>query len=224
LHSIAKNIALTQSHIADAVRAAGRTPGTVAVVAVSKRKPAECVAQAYAAGLTNFGENYLQEAIPKIAELSHLPLTWHFIGNIQSNKTRTIAQHFDWVHTVDRPKIAQRLNDQCPAGKRLQACLQVNVDNDPAKAGFEPDAVADVLRDLAELPALRLRGLMTVLNIRSDPLVSYKRLETLFDAVRHVAPEAWDTLSMGMSRDYHQAIACGATHVRIGTDIFGARS
>ena len=223
LRSIAKNIAAIEARIADSARAAGRAPESVTIVAVSKRKPPADIEEAYAAGLTNFGENYLQEAIPKITALGHLPLTWHFIGSVQSNKTRAIAEHFDWVHTVDRAKTARRLSDQCPAGKTLNACMQVNVDADPAKSGVNVDDAPSVLAEISALPALRLRGLMTMLNIDADPLASYRRLHDLFTALSGAAPRPWDTLSMGMSRDYGQAIASGATHVRIGTEIFGAR-
>ena len=223
MRSIAKNIAAIQARKATAARSAGRDPESVVIVAVAKRKPASDIEQAYAAGLTNFGENYLQEAVPKIAALGHLPLTWHFIGSIQSNKTRAIAEHFDWVHTVERIKIAQRLNDQCPAGKTLQACLQVNIDADPAKAGVALENAADTVLGMANLPALRVRGLMAILNADADPQVSYQRMHELFIELGKCAPEPWDTLSMGMSRDYPQAIANGATHVRIGTEIFGAR-
>ncbi len=223
LRAIAKNIATIQARKAAAARSAGRDPESVVIVAVAKRKPASDIEQAYAAGLTNFGENYLQEAIPKIVALGHLPLTWHFIGSIQSNKTRAIAEHFDWVHTIDRTKIAQRLNDQCPAGKTLQACLQVNVDADPAKAGVAAADAQAALLEMADLPALRVRGLMTILNADADPQASYQRMHELFVELGRSAPKPWDTLSMGMSRDYPQAIANGATIVRIGNEIFGAR-
>ena len=135
LHSISKNIAATRASIENAARVAGRDPAGVHLLAVSKTKPAADIETAYAAGLTHFGENYLQEAVAKVQALAHLPLTWHFIGAVQSNKTRAIAENFHWVHTVDRAKIARRLSDQCPAGKTLNVCLQVNIDGDPAKAG-----------------------------------------------------------------------------------------
>jgi len=223
LQSIGKHIAATQAQVADAAGTAHRDPASITIIAVSKRKPVADIEAAYAAGLSNFGENYLQEALPKIQALAHLDATWHFIGAIQSNKTRAIAEHFHWVHTLDRTKIARRLNDACPHGKTLQVCLQVNVDEDPAKAGLSPGETAKVLSQVAELPALRVRGLMTILHIDADPLASYGRLRTLFDDLRTMAGPAWDSLSMGMSRDFEQAIAAGATHVRIGTDIFGAR-
>ena len=226
LQSISKNIAATRASVVAAARAAGRDPADVHVLAVSKKKPAADIAAAYAEGLTDFGENYLQEAIGKIHALAHLPLTWHFIGAIQSNKTRRIAENFQWVHTVDRARIARRLSEQCPAGRTLDACLQVNIDADPAKAGVLPGAAAALLDEVASLPNLRVRGLMTILESSGDPLASYRRLTALFADLAEPADGRrgpWDTLSMGMSRDYVAAIAAGATHVRIGTDIFGAR-
>jgi pyridoxal phosphate enzyme (YggS family) len=207
-----------------AVQAAGRNPAHVHLVAVSKTKPATAIEAAYAAGLTDFGENYLQEAITKIRALAHLRLTWHFIGAIQSNKTRSIAENFHWVHTVDRSRIARRLSEQCPQGKILDACLQVNIDQDPAKAGVLPEHAATLLDEVAQLPNLRVRGLMTVLEYAGDPLSGYQRLAALFADLADRGQESWDTLSMGMSRDYPQAIMAGATHVRIGTDIFGPRT
>jgi len=224
LHSISKNIAATKARVLAAAQAAGRDPAEINVVAVSKKKPATDIEAAYAAGLTDFGENYLQEAVGKIQALGHLPLTWHFIGAIQSNKTRLIAENFNWVHTIDRTRIARRLSEQCPAGKALDVCLQVNIDADPAKAGVLPEDAAALLDDVVGLPNLRLRGLMTILESAADPLASYKRLAALFaDLAGALNAENWDTLSMGMSKDYAQAIMAGATHVRIGTDIFGAR-
>lgn len=190
---------------------------------MSKRKPSSDIKAAYAAGLTNFGENYLQEALPKIAELADLPITWHFIGAIQSNKTRAIAENFHWVHTIDRVKVARRLADQCPPGKVLQACIQVNIDADPAKAGAAPKAVGNLLAELGALTNLRLRGLMAILDLNSDPLQSYRRVQELFVAVGREQGSHWDTLSMGMSRDFEAAIEAGATFVRVGTEIFGAR-
>jgi len=222
-HSISKNAAATRARVAAAARAAGRDPATIHLVAVSKTMPATYVEAAYAAGLTEFAENYLQEAIGKIRALAHLPLTWHFIGKIQSNKTRPIAENFHWVHTVDRAKIARRLSDQCPPGRVLDVCLQVNIDQDPAKGGVMPAAAAKLLEEVSGLPDLRVRGLMTILDPDADPRSSYERLAALFRQLAPDAPTPWDTLSMGMSRDYPQAIMAGATHVRIGTDIFGPR-
>ncbi len=201
----------------------GRAPGQVHLVAVSKTRPAEQIRQAAAAGCTEFGENYLQEAIPKIRSLSDLDVSWHFIGAIQSNKTRAIAEHFDWVHTLTRAKIAERLSRQCPPGRTLNVTLQVNIDQDPAKAGVAPEAAAPLLQAISGLSNLRVRGLMTILQRDSPALSSYRRLATLFDDLRRHAPQPWDTLSMGMSGDFADAVAAGATHVRIGTALFGPR-
>ena len=174
-------------------------------------------------GLMHFGENYLQEALPKIEATRTLGLTWHYVGAIQSNKTRDLAENFDWIHTVERLKVARRLNDQCPSGKVLNVCLQVNVDGDPNKSGVAPDAVDELLQAASDLPNLQIRGLMTILDPQSEPAASYQRLESLFAGVRRPVPAVWDTLSMGMSSDYPAAIAAGATHVRVGTAIFGPR-
>lgn len=224
LQSIPQNIADVSARIAAAERQAGRPAGAVQIIGVSKRKPSADIQAAYAAGLTNFGENFLQEAIPKIKSLAALPLTWHFIGAIQSNKTRAIAEHFHWVHTLDRAKVAQRLDTQCPSGKRLNTCIQVNIDNDPAKAGVSADAVADLVTVVRGLPKLQLRGLMTMLSIDAEPASSYQRVRALFQELGGDGDERWDTLSMGMSRDFEAAIGAGATLVRIGTEIFGERS
>ena len=180
-----------------AVQAAGWDPAGVHLVAVSKTKPVTAIESAYAAGLTDFGENYLQEATAKIRALAHLPLTWHFIGAIQSNKTRAIAQNFHWVHTLDRGKIARRLSDQCPQGKILNVCLQVNIDQDPAKAGVLSEHAAALLDEVTPLPNLRVRGLMTVLESTGDPLSGYRRLAALFADLADRGQESWDTLSMG---------------------------
>jgi len=224
LHSISENIAATKASVNAAAHAAGRDPTDIHLVAVSKNKPGAAIEAAYAVGLTDFGENYLQEAVGKIQALAHLPLTWHFIGAIQSNKTRPIAEYFHWVHTVDRGKIARRLSEQCPQGKILDVCLQVNIDQDSAKAGVLPGDAATLLDEVAGLPNLRVRGLMTILESCGDPLPSYQRLAALFIDLAGRGKGPWDTLSMGMSKDYAQAIMAGATHVRIGTDIFGPRA
>jgi PLP dependent protein len=221
--SVAANVHAAQASIVDCARTAGRDPDDVHLVAVSKTRPAAAIRAAAAAGCTDFGENYLQEALPKIQSLADLSLTWHFIGPVQSNKTRLIAEHFDWVHTVARVKVAERLSSHCPEGKRLNVTLQVNIDDDPDKAGVAPEAASALLDAVAVLPNLRVRGLMTVLRRDSDPTVGYRRLADLFNALGATAPATWDTLSMGMSADYPAAIAAGATHVRLGTTLFGAR-
>lgn len=238
--SIGENLGRVRTEITQAARAAGREPGDVTLIAVSKTQPAGAVAEALAAGQRHFGENYVQEAVAKIAEVAKIadvaktgvadPVladaspVWHFIGTIQTNKTRDVATHFQWVHTVSREKVARRLNEQRPDGAPpLNVCLQVNVDNDPNKAGVPVAAAAELLGRLEGLEHLSPRGLMTILDPRTPPLEGYNRLRECFEALAARAPAGWDTLSMGMSADYAAAIAAGATMVRIGTAIFGVR-
>jgi len=220
---IAANLAMVRRAIDAAARGCGRDPASVRLLAVSKTQPAEAVRRAAAAGCTDFGENYLQEAVAKIECLADLDVRWHFIGAIQSNKTRLVARHFHWVHTLARDKIARRLAQQCPAGKTLDVTLQVNIDDDPAKAGAAPDEVAALLATVHGLEHLRPRGLMTILQRDSEPLASYRRLAELFDRLAPEGGEHWDTLSMRLSGDFAAAIEAGATWVRIGTSIFGPR-
>ncbi|CAB5525851.1 YggS family pyridoxal phosphate-dependent enzyme [Stutzerimonas stutzeri] len=223
MSTIEKNIAKVGARIREAAQAVGREPATVGLLAVSKTQPAAAIRDAFAAGLRDFGENYLQEALDKQAELDDLPLTWHFIGPIQSNKTKAIAEHFDWVHSVDRLKIAQRLSDQRPeALPPLNICLQVNVSGEASKSGCAPQEVRQLARAITALPRLRLRGLMCIPAPSEDPAeqrAAFARLRQLRD---ELALDL-DTLSMGMSQDLEAAIAEGATWVRIGTALFGAR-
>ncbi|QPI09379.1 YggS family pyridoxal phosphate-dependent enzyme [Stutzerimonas stutzeri] len=225
MSTIEKNIAKVGARIREAAQAVGREPATVGLLAVSKTQPAAAIRDAFAAGLRDFGENYLQEALDKQAELDDLPLTWHFIGPIQSNKTKAIAEHFDWVHSVDRLKIAQRLSDQRPAAlPPLNICLQVNVSGEASKSGCAPQEVQQLARAITALPRLRLRlrGLMCIPAPSEDPAeqrAAFARLRQLRD---ELALDL-DTLSMGMSQDLEAAIAEGATWVRIGTALFGAR-
>jgi pyridoxal phosphate enzyme (YggS family) len=199
----------------------------VALLAVSKTFGADAVAQAHAAGQTAFGENYIQEAVDKITALHDLPLQWHCIGPIQSNKTRLVAEHFDWVHTVDRLKIAQRLSEQRPAHLApLQVCIQVNVDGGVTKSGVVPADALELARAVAALPRLQLRGLMCIPEPAPDFVAAcavFARARALFDAVNE-AGLPLDTLSMGMSSDLDAAIASGSTLVRVGSAIFGART
>jgi len=223
MSTIAKNIAKVRTRIREAAQACGRDPETVGLLAVSKTKPAAAVREAHACGQSDFGENYLQEALNKQAELSDLPLTWHFIGPIQSNKTRPIAEHFAWVHSVDRLKIAQRLSEQRPTQlPPLNICLQVNVSGEASKSGCTPDELPALARAVSQLPNLRLRGLMTIPEPTSDVAQQHAacaRLRQLRDDLNLEL----DVLSMGMSDDLEAAIAEGATWVRIGTALFGAR-
>lgn len=209
-----------------AAQASGRPTDAVALLAVSKTFGMEAVQAAYAAGQTAFGENYIQEAVQKITSLHHLPLQWHCIGPIQSNKTRLVAEHFDWVHTVDRLKIAERLSAQRPAEKPpLQVCLQVNVDGGATKSGVAPEEAMALAKAVALLPGLRLRGLMCIPEPAVDFVAAcavFSRARDLFDAL-NAEGLALDTLSMGMSADLEAAIASGSTMVRVGSAIFGGR-
>ncbi|MEM6511413.1 MAG: YggS family pyridoxal phosphate-dependent enzyme [Pseudomonadota bacterium] len=223
---VTENLNVVRGQLHAALSAAGRDTKAVTLLAVSKRKPASAVRLLAEAGQRDFGENQLQEALVKQAELTDLDLTWHFIGSVQSNKTRAIAEHFDWVHAVDRLKIAQRLSDQRPAELgALNICLQVNIDDEGSKSGLPPDDLPALANACAALPGLRLRGLMCLPAIRDDELeqrAPFARLRELSEAL-NANGHTLDTLSMGMSGDYPAAIAEGATIVRIGTALFGAR-
>ena len=214
--------------IARACQACGRDRRSVHLIGVSKTKPAADVVTAYEAGLQDFGENYLQEAIDKVESLAHLDLTWHYIGNIQSNKTKDVANNFDWVHTVDRVKVGKRLSDQRSKKRPLQILIQVNIDNDPNKSGCQEQDLPELMEALICMPNLELRGLMTILSQDSDPRASYESVAQLhFDMCERLpaaAQQRWNTLSMGMSGDMEHAIAAGATHIRIGTALFGTRA
>ncbi|MEM9602938.1 MAG: YggS family pyridoxal phosphate-dependent enzyme [Pseudomonadota bacterium] len=226
-HDVARHLNLIRQRIADAEVQAGRAPGSVRLLAVSKTKPVAALQAAIDAGHTVFGENYLGEALEKIEQLAGQGCEWHFIGAIQSNKTRPIATHFDWVHCVDRAKIAQRLSDQRPEGQPyLNVCIQVNVDREDSKAGVLPEAVTALAADVAALPRLRLRGLMAIPLATDDTdrqRQSARALHTLFDTLAADHP-GLDTLSVGMSADLESAILEGSTMVRIGTAVFGARA
>jgi len=202
-----------------------RPPGSVRLLAVSKTQPAAAVAAVAAAGQRCFGENYLQEALDKMAELAALNLEWHFIGPIQANKTRSIAEHFAWVHSVDRLKIAERLNAQRPDDRPpLNICLEVNIDREPSKHGFTESELAEVARAVAALPRLQLRGLMAIPAPATDFAAQRQPFARLREWKERLNIEGLDTLSMGMSDDLEAAIAEGATWVRIGTALFGPRA
>ena len=224
--TIAGKLQSVRERMAAACAAAHRPPGAVALLAVSKTSGPQAVREAFGAGQWAFGENYIQEAVEKMALLADLPLQWHCIGPIQSNKTRLVAAHFDWAHTVDRLKTAQRLSLQRPEGMApLQVCIQVNIDGGPTKAGVAPGEALALAREVALLPGLALRGLMTL----PEPLPDFAsqkalhlRARALFDELR-AAGLALDTLSMGMTADLEAAIHAGSTLVRVGTAIFGGR-
>ena len=224
--TLSERLQAVQASIAAAERDAGRPAGAVALLAVSKAHTAAAVREAYTAGHRRFGENYVQEALDKQAQLADLPIEWHFIGPIQSNKTQPIAHHFSWVHGVDRLKIAERLNaarpDELPP---LQVCLQVNVSREPSKSGIVPQEAAALAAAITGLPHLRLRGLMAIPAPTEDgeqQRDQFRQLRELYDTLRDDG-FALDTLSMGMSQDFAAAIVEGATMVRIGAAIFGAR-
>lgn len=207
--------------------ASGYQQGQVCLLAVSKGHSSHDIEQAFAAGLTDFGESYLQEALPKIQILAALPLCWHFIGPIQSNKTQGIARHFSWVHSVSRLKIAQQLNDARPEPlPPLNICLQVNLDHEDTKSGVTPEEIADLAIFASTLPRLCLRGLMLIPKQQNDEeqqFLSFLRLTHLLNQLNHELKLSMDTLSMGMSHDFQAAIRAGSTIVRIGTAIFGER-
>jgi pyridoxal phosphate enzyme (YggS family) len=227
LPSVQENLLLVRQRIASACTLAERDPAGVRLLAVSKTFPAEAVRAAHAAGQTAFGENYVQEGVAKAVELAELGLEWHFIGPIQSNKTRPIAEHFAWVHGIERLKIAQRLSEQRPAHlPDLQVCLQVNISGEASKSGVAAGDVEALARAVAALPRLKLRGLMAIPEPAEDPVAQrapFRALRVLL-AQLDAAGIACDTLSMGMSADMDAAILEGSTMVRIGTAIFGHRT
>ncbi len=223
MSTIAGNIARVEARIRAAALAVQRDVTSIHLLAVSKTKPAGALREAHAAGIRDFGENYLQEAHAKQLELADLPLCWHFIGPIQSNKTRDIAEHFAWVHSVDRLKIAQRLSEQRPANlPPLNICIQVNVSGEASKSGCTPADLPALAAAISALPRLKLRGLMAI----PEPTEDRAEQDAAFATVRPLQESlhmGLDTLSMGMSHDLESAIAQGATWVRIGTALFGAR-
>ena len=218
------------AHLLERVRLAAeksqRAAGSVKVLAVSKTHPAQAVRAAHQCGLQDFGESYLQEALAKMAELGDLPLTWHFIGPIQSNKARLIAEHFAWVHSMDRSKIARRLSDYRPPDlPPLQVCLQVNISGEQSKSGVSLEELPQLAREVVGMPRLQLRGLMAIPAPTTDfaqQRATFASLRLALARIQALAP-GMDTLSMGMSDDLEAAIAEGSTMVRVGTDIFGSR-
>lgn len=227
--AIDQNIAYVRDRIKQAATLYSRESSTISLLAVSKKQPVSAIQAAIAAGIKDFGENYLQEAEQKINELREKSLNWHYIGAIQSNKTRAIASLFDWVHSVDRVSIAQRLSNQRPlALEPLNICLQINIDAETSKSGLLAEDVLEAVKQINEMPNLRLRGLMAI-PAKSEDIqrtrASFARMHQLFEQAQKISDaSSFDTLSMGMSADIEPAIAEGATLLRVGTDIFGARS
>lgn len=228
MHDLQDNLSRVHGRMQEAAARAGRSPDQLALIAVSKKQSAAAMRALCAAGQQAFGESYLQEALDKQQELADLPIEWHFIGPIQSNKTRAIAERFSWVHSVDRLKIAERLNQQRPQElPPLNICLQVNIDRETSKSGVTADDLPALATAVSELPRLRLRGLMSIPAPREDyegQLAAFAELRKLLEELRRQVQNApLDSLSMGMSSDMEAAIAAGATLVRVGTDLFGAR-
>jgi pyridoxal phosphate enzyme (YggS family) len=218
---IPNNLQAVKARIEAAARAAGRDPGAVRLLAVSKTHAPALVREAAAAGQRAFGENYVQEALDKMAQLEDLPLEWHLVGPLQSNKTRVVAERFHWVHTVDREKVARRLSAQRPAGMApLNVLVQVNASGEATKSGVAPAEVAALAAAIAGMKTLRLRGLMAI----PEPGAAQSRFREIGELFQKLRGEfGWDTLSLGMSDDLEAAIAAGSTMVRVGTAIFGAR-
>lgn len=226
MSTIASNLQVVRARIAASAQAAGRRADEIALLAVSKTFAAGEVRAAYVAGQREFGESYTQEGVEKIAALSDLPLVWHFIGPIQGNKARAIAEHFDWVHSLAREKIAQRLAAARPAGRGpLDVCLQVNVSGEQSKSGVAPEALLPLAEAVRALPQLRLRGLMAIPEPSDDIAVQRRRFAGLHLLLSRLNAAGYglDTLSMGMSHDLESAVMEGATIVRVGTAIFGER-
>ena len=224
---VTENLALIRDLLAKSAVEAQREPGAVKLLAVSKKQPVDKILEAAKAGQRDFGENFVQEGLEKIKLTASEDLVWHFIGHLQTNKTRGVAEHFDWVHTIDRQKTAARLSQQRPPGKpALNICLQVNIDDEDAKSGVDPDALPQLAQAVQEMPNLRLRGLMCLPATREttdQQREPFAKLRKLAESLASIGIEI-DTLSMGMSGDFDAAIAEGATMVRIGTAIFGPRT
>ena len=224
---VTENLRKIRDLLAETAENAGRSRDSVKLLAVSKKQPVNAILEAVSAGQTDFGENQVQEGIDKITEIADPEITWHFIGHLQTNKTRPVAEHFSWVHSVDRLKVARRLSEQRPESLGdLNVCVQVNVDDEASKSGASLDEAADLAAAIVDLPRLRLRGLMCLPAIREDfeeQRQPFRRLRELGDQLRSAGMPI-DTLSMGMSDDYRAAIYEGSTIVRIGTAVFGPRS
>lgn len=228
--NILQNLQQVNQRIQQAVQAANRSENGVTLLAVSKTKPVEAILAAYQAGQRQFGENYVQEGVEKIQyfESKQLDIEWHFIGPLQSNKTKLVAEYFDWMQTLDREKIANRLNEQRPYYKKpLNVLIQINISDESSKSGIQPEQMLDLAEHIKGLPHLCLRGLMAIpapTNNADEQKLVFQKMQQLFQQLQQALPECQiDTLSMGMSEDLNSAIECGSTMVRVGTAIFGAR-
>ena len=226
MNNMRKNLNRVREQIVQAASACKRESDSILLLAVSKKKPASDIRQAWELGQRDFGENYLQEALQKMEKLEDLDITWHFIGAIQSNKTRNIAEAFDWVHCIDRAKIARRLSEQRPPDLGpLNVCIQVNIDHESSKAGIELAELPELANAIHQLPGIRLRGLMTIPAPQESfdlQRSAFAKLANALESLRQQGIDC-DTLSMGMTQDMEAAIAEGSTLVRIGTAIFGER-
>jgi pyridoxal phosphate enzyme (YggS family) len=223
MNNLKENLDNVRARVAAACGKAGRNPDDIAVLAVSKKHKVERIRELHRLGQASFGENYVQEALAKMKLLQDCDIEWHFIGPLQSNKTREVAEHFQWVQSVDRMKILSRLSNHRPADlPDLNICIQVNIDREPQKAGVVPELAGELAMAASEMPGIRLRGMMAIPRADRDPSESYLRMKTLFQTLAKEGI-AVDTLSMGMSADLEEAIMNGSTMIRIGTDLFGKR-
>ena len=227
MHRIEDTLSEVNTSIAQAAKTAGRNSNEITLLGVAKKQSAEKIAEAYSYGVTNIGENYLQEALEKQHTLKHLDIVWHFIGPIQSNKTRAIAENFSWVHSVDRLKIAERLSQQRPPHlPPLNICAQINIDHERSKSGLTEDELDELVDEIDRFPRLKLRGLMVIprpSESAAEQRDAFHRTKTLLERINSQHNCHLDTLSMGMSNDLDHAIAEGATIVRVGTALFGRR-
>ena len=221
------NLSKTKKAIDLSCRLVEKDLSTIRLIGVTKTHSADTVRQAYNAGISNIGENYVQEALTKMERLRDLDIEWHFIGSIQSNKTRLIAENFAWVHSVDSLKLATRLSNHCPKGKILNLLIQMNIDNDPNKRGIDVSEIEELVFRAADLPKIKIRGLMIILSEQTDPVAGYKTAFQMFEKLKTLKSNQeniyWDTLSMGMSKDFEQAIQSGSNTIRLGTNLFGTR-
>ena len=221
------NLSETKKAIDLSCKLVAKDPAAIRLIGVTKTQSADTIRQAYNAGITDIGENYLQEALTKMDALRDLDIGWHFIGSIQSNKTRLIAENFEWVHSVDSLKLATRLSDQCPQGKILNLLIQLNIDKDPNKRGVDVNEIEELVSIATDLPNIKIRGLMIILAEQTDPVVGYETASKIFERLKTLNSNKeniyWDTLSMGMSKDFEQAIQSGSNTIRLGTNLFGPR-